>query len=63
MIYQNGIKDMKKIWCDGHLPIRRIVVGPSQDAELMKNSIKEYLKTKYWTKDIEVEVSKIPLRM
>lgn len=50
------------VWCDGHLPIRRVVVGPSKDAELMKCSIEEYLKTKYWTKDIIVEISKIPLR-
>ena len=64
MIYQKGPQCSNiRIWCDGHLPIRRIVVGPSQDAELMKNSIEEYLKTKYWTKDIKVEVSKIPLRL
>lgn len=51
-----------RIWCDGHLPIRRIIVGPSQDAELMKYSIEEYLKTKYWMRDIKVDISKIPLR-
>lgn len=51
-----------KIWCDGHLPIRRIVVGPSKDAEFMKNSIEEYLKVKYWTRDIQVDISSIPLR-
>lgn len=51
-----------KVWCDGHLPVRRIIVGPSKDAELMKSSIEEYLKTKYWMKDIEVKVSDIPLR-
>lgn len=51
-----------KIWCDGHLPLRRIIVGPSPDAELMKSSIEEYLKTKYWMRDIKVDVSVIPLR-
>lgn len=51
-----------KVWCDGHLPIRRIIVGPSKDAEFMKNSIKEYIKTKYWAESIDVELSKIPLR-
>lgn len=51
-----------KIWCDGHLPIRRIIVGPSPDAELMKCSIEEYLKTKYWMRDIRVDISEIPLR-
>lgn len=51
-----------KVWCDGHLPIRRIIVGPSKDAEFMKNSIEEYIKTKHWTESIDVELSKIPLR-
>lgn len=51
-----------KVWCDGHLPIRRIIVGPSKDAEFMKNSIKEYIKTKHWAESIDVELSKIPLR-
>lgn len=51
-----------KVWCDGHLPVRRVIVGPSQDAELMKCSIEEYLKTKYWMRDIKVDISKIPLR-
>lgn len=51
-----------KIWCDGHMPIRRIYIGPSKDAELMKCSIEEYIKTKYWMRDIEVVISNIPLR-
>ncbi len=59
LFYQEDIK----IWCDGHLPVRRIIVGPSKDAKLMQDSIEEYKKTKYWMRDIEVEVSKIPLRI
>lgn len=51
-----------KIWCDGHLPIRKIIIGPSKDAELMKASVDEYKKTKYWLTDVDVEISKIPLR-
>ena len=51
-----------KIWCDGHLPIREIIVGPSKDAEYMVNSIKEHVKTKYWLRDVKVEASQIPLR-
>lgn len=54
-------KDIK-IWCDGHMPIRKIIIGPSKDAELMRASVEEYRKTKYWLKDVGVEVSKIPLR-
>lgn len=51
-----------KVWCDGHLPVRKVIVGPSKDSELMKCSIEEYLKTKYWARDIEVKISGIPLR-
>lgn len=51
-----------KVWCDGHLPIRKIIVGPSKDAEYMVHSIQEYIRTKYWMRDIQVVVSKIPLR-
>ncbi|MBR5565670.1 MAG: DUF2971 domain-containing protein [Roseburia sp.] len=51
-----------RVWCDGHLPLRRVIVGPSKDAELMKCSIEEYLKTKYWAQDIKVDISAIPLR-
>lgn len=51
-----------KIWCDGHMPIRKIFIAPSKDAEFMKTSVEEYKKTKYWLKDVEVEISKIPLR-
>lgn len=62
-LLRQTLNDKKwKIWCDGHLPIRRIIVGPSKDAELMKCSIEEYLKSKYWTRDITVDISKIPLR-
>lgn len=58
ILHQRGFK----IWCDGHMPIRKIFIGPSKDAELMKSSIEEYKKTKYWLKDIEIEISHIPLR-
>ncbi len=62
MLRQRLYGEKVKIWCDGHMPIRRIIVGPSRDAELMKCSIEEYIKTKYWMHDIAVEISKIPLR-
>lgn len=62
-LLRQTLNDKKwKIWCDGHLPIRRVIVGPSKDAELMKSSIEEYLKSKYWTRDISVDISGIPLR-
>ena len=59
---EKNIFSKAKIWCDGHLPIRQIIVGPSKDAELMKESIIQYKNNKYWMKSIEVKVSEIPYR-
>ena len=58
MLYKEGTK----IWCDGHLPVRRIIVGPSKDAKLMQDSIEEYKKTKYCIREIKDDISQIPLR-
>ena len=51
-----------KIWCEGHLPIREIVVGPSNKQQDIKESLEFYKKTVYWLKYIEIKKSKIPLR-
>lgn len=59
---EKNIFSKAKIWCDWHLPIRQIIVGPSKDAELMKESIIQYKNNKYWMKSIDVKVSEIPYR-
>lgn len=51
-----------KVWCDGHLPIREITVGPSWNQKNMIESIRNYICDKYWLKYVEVNGSKIPLR-
>lgn len=51
-----------KVWCDGHLPLRQIIVAPGKDAELMRKSILQYKNNKYWMKYIDVKVSEIPYR-
>ncbi|MCI8373111.1 MAG: DUF2971 domain-containing protein [Lachnospiraceae bacterium] len=52
-----------KIWCDGHLPIRKIVVGPGEKQREIKESLEYYKDTVYWLRYIDVEESKIPLRI
>ena len=54
--------DAPKIWCEGHLPIRTITVGPRADKEQVKESIEHYCKHTYWLKDVEVKASTIPYR-
>jgi len=39
------------------------MVGSSKDAKLMRDSIEEYKKTKYWMRDVEVDISNIPLKI
>lgn len=51
-----------KIWCEGHLPIRTITVGPSKNQKNVKEAISYYCKHTYWLRDVAVDVSSIPFR-
>lgn len=55
-------KDAIKIWCKGHLPIRKIIVGPSEKQNESKESLEYYKRTVYWLKYVDIDVSVIPLR-
>lgn len=55
-------KDSIKIWCKGHLPIRKIIIGPGEKQIDMKESLEHYKNTIYWLRYIDVETSKIPLK-
>ncbi len=61
--YANILEEGKiKIWCEGHLPIRKITVGPSNDAEELRESIAHKIKNIYWMKYTDVDISEIPYR-
>ena len=51
-----------KIWCEGHLPIRKIIVSSLKGQETVIESIKHYCKQTYWLRSVDVEGSKIPYR-
>ena len=51
-----------KIWCQGHLPIREIMVGPCKDKEEVIESIANYISGVYWLKYADVKTSEIPYR-
>lgn len=55
-------KNTIKIWCKGHLPIRKIIVGPSEKQNETKESLEYYKRTIYWLKYVDIDVSIIPLR-
>ncbi|MCM1191637.1 MAG: DUF2971 domain-containing protein [Butyrivibrio sp.] len=50
------------VWCEGHLPLRRITVGPCQNQNGMLEAIRHYCKHTYWLQDVEVQASTIPFR-
>ncbi len=52
-----------KLWCEGHLPIRSIMVSPCQDQKEVIESIQHYcVHKKFWMKYVEVSGSATPYR-
>lgn len=49
-----------RIYCEGHLPIRRIVVAPTYNRERTAEKIKRYCWSNYWLRDVDVAFSNIP---
>jgi len=50
------------VWCEGHLPLRTITVGPCSNQNVVVEAIKHYCKHKYWLRDVEIKPSAIPFR-
>ncbi|MBQ8983578.1 MAG: DUF2971 domain-containing protein [Lachnospiraceae bacterium] len=50
------------VWCEGHLPLRKITVGPCMNQENVIQSIRHYCKHTYWLRDVEITASSIPYR-
>ncbi|MDE7322603.1 MAG: DUF2971 domain-containing protein [Lachnospiraceae bacterium] len=51
-----------KIWCEGHLPIRKITVGNLRNKEIVAESIRHYCKQHYWLRSVDVNYSCTPFR-
>lgn len=49
-----------RIYCEGHLPIRKIMVAPTYDRERTAEKIKRYCWSNYWLRDVDVTYSQIP---
>ena len=50
------------VWCEGHLPLRKITIGPCPNQQVMLEAIRHYCKHNYWLRDVEITLSKIPFR-
>ena len=49
-----------RIYCEGHLPIRSIMVAPTYDRQRTAEKIKRYCWSNYWLRDVDVTFSNIP---
>ncbi|MCL2184763.1 MAG: DUF2971 domain-containing protein [Treponema sp.] len=49
-----------KLFCDGHIPIRSIKIGPMPDQERIKEQVQIYCNSKYWLQYVDVSISAIP---
>lgn len=48
------------ILCKGRLPIEKITVAPTYDRERKAEQFRRFCKSKYWLKNVQVDVSDIP---
>ena len=57
----NLLKQHKiNIICQGHLPITKITVAPTNDRREQKKKLEIYCKSKYWLRNVEICESQIP---
>lgn len=50
------------VWCEGHLPIRSLTIGPCTHQREMVESVQHYCNHAYWLQDVKIKASKIPFR-
>ena len=49
-----------KIICQGHLPITKITLAPTEDRKEQRKMMEIYCKSKYWLRNVEICESIIP---
>lgn len=54
--------DLIPVWCEGHLPVRSLTIGPCTHQREMVESIQHYCNHTYWLRDVKIGTSKIPFR-
>ncbi|WP_293973427.1 hypothetical protein [uncultured Ruminococcus sp.] len=56
-------KNRISIICQGHLPITKITLAPTNDRELQKKKLEIFCKSKYWLRNVEINTSDLPYNM
>lgn len=55
-----GQRNKPKIICQGHLPITKITLAPTEDRAEQKKKMEIFCKSKYWLRNVEIVESTIP---
>lgn len=61
--YNKGKKNNEfyiHIFCEGHLPVKKITISPMNDQQRIKEQVKRYCYSKYWLRNVAVVCSEIP---
>lgn len=53
-------RNKPKIICQGHLPITKITLAPTEDRAEQKKKMEIFCKSKYWLRNVEIVESTIP---
>ncbi len=60
---ENRLFEHVKLWCEGHIPVRSILVSPCENQKEVVESIRHYCTHhKFWLKYVQVDGSKTPYR-
>lgn len=57
---KRGDKLQIHIFCQGHLPIKKITISPMHGQQRIKEQVRRYCYSKYWLRNVEVVCSEIP---
>lgn len=62
LVKNSSVSEECKVWCEGHWPVRSIMIGPSPNQSIIAESVAHFLKSKYWLSYVDVKCSAIPYR-
>jgi len=55
-----SLGDYPRIVCQGHLPVKKIILAPTYDRVRLKEEVERFCRSIYWLQDVEVVSSEIP---
>lgn len=57
---EKGEHKYLRIVCEGHLPVRKIILAPTYNRSRLKEEVQRFCASLYWLQDVEIVCSEIP---